>query len=126
MNGYLLDSHIFLWWSTDPTLITSAVKLAVGSGRNAVWVSAASVWELSIKQQKGKLNIVAPVEDILLSSRFSLLHISLPHITTAARLSPIHGDPFDRMLVAQAQVEKLTLITRDPDILRYNVQTLAA
>jgi PIN domain nuclease of toxin-antitoxin system len=89
-------------------------------------VSAASVWETSIKRALGKLHVEAGLETELDGDGFASLPISVHHASVAGGLPPHHGDPFDRMLVAQAQVDDLTILTRDPRILQYDVPVIAA
>ena len=89
-----------------------------------VFVSSVSVWEISIKKSVGKLKVPDNLLEELLSHRFSLLDINAEHAQLAGELPLIHKDPFDRMLVAQAKIEKLTLISVDPHIAQYEVKLL--
>lgn len=122
----LLDTHVLIWaLENNPTLSKSAEK-AIIDGGNMVFVSAASVWEIGIKMSMGKLE--APdnlIEEIRLH-RFTPLPMTFEHAKLAGSLPDIHKDPFDRMLVAQAMLEKLTLITRDRMISEYKIKTINA
>ena len=126
MNGYLLDTHVMLWWAEDPFSISDAARTAINSAHNRIYVSMATAWELAIKQRLGKLQSPMSAQQIIERGRFTPLAIGFAHVEIIKNLPLLHGDPFDRMLVAQAQEEKLVLITRDSDILRYDIQTIAA
>lgn len=122
----LLDTHALLWALVDPDRLQPDARAAIENGRNEVLVSAASLWEISIKQVSGKLQ--AP-EDVLLalgSAHIETLSISGEHAIVAGRLPPHHADPFDRMLIAQASIERLTIVTRDPIFGAYGVPVLVA
>ena len=121
----LLDTHVWLWWLADEPL-SDPVTSALGDAHTDVLVSAASVWEVSIKRALGKLNVEAGLEDELDADGFGSLPITVTHASVAGDLPPHHGDPFDRMLVAQAQLEDLTLVTRDPALQAYDVPILVA
>ena len=122
----LLDTHAMLWWLDDnPTLSTEA-RAAIGDGNNAVYVSAATAWEIAIKAALGKLDAPDNFEEALSANAFQQLPISLAHALAVGTLPAHHSDPFDRMLVAQARIEGLTLVTRDEDIIKYGVGVLEA
>ena len=121
----LLDTHILLWWlADDPTLPRWAAR-PIADPDNAVLVSAASVWEISIKQAIGRLE--AP-DDLLeaLGADFATLSMTAAHAVAAGRLPAHHADPFDRMLIAQARIEGLTLVSVDRRFGQYDVSLLAA
>ncbi len=121
----LLDTHALLWAVSMPNELPPRVRALLEAGTTQVSVSAASTWEIAIKAGIGKLVIDFPA---LLSAlgllEFSELPIGFEHTRRAGALPPIHRDPFDRMLVAQAMEDGLTLVTRDPNIGRYGVPTL--
>jgi PIN domain nuclease of toxin-antitoxin system len=120
----LLDSHILLWWlGLDSHKMSTAVRDAIAEADTAC-VSIASIWELEIKRSLGKLDL--PINDWarLPEAGLKLLEITLEDALTAAALPPIHRDPFDRMVVAQAKLRGLTLITRDARLLDYPVPSL--
>jgi PIN domain nuclease of toxin-antitoxin system len=120
----LLDTHVVLWWLTDDATLSDQVKDQLDHEPD-VYVSAATVWEVAIKQAMGKLREPADLPERIRDSGFRELPITSEHAIAAGRLPLIHRDPFDRMLVAQAQCEELTLVTKDPQILEYPVSVLA-
>ncbi|GAA1668894.1 type II toxin-antitoxin system VapC family toxin [Kribbella yunnanensis] len=121
----LLDTHVLVWWLQGSPELSEELRERIDTELE-VYVSAASVWELSIKMALGTL----PAPDDLLvwvqRSGLSELPISLEHGDVASRLPPIHRDPFDRVLIAQTLVERLTLVTRDGLIQQYDVPVLRA
>ena len=119
----LLDTHVILWWLTDDLTLSDEVKTRLDDEPD-VYVSPASLWEVTIKQSIGKLSEPIDVAEVIRDSGFRELPITFRHAIVAGRLPPIHRDPFDRMLVAQAQCEGLTLASRDPHIQRYDVALL--
>lgn len=123
----LLDTHAFLWAVGNPSNLSSRARGAIEDGNNMVFVSAATAWEISIKRRLGKLELPEGdyLEEIRLN-RFTPLDITTEHALAIEALPILHKDPFDRLLVAQAQLEKLTLITRDPKVMAYDVTTIAA
>ena len=114
----LLDTHTLIWWDDDrlPRRVTTAIQ-----GADMVFVSAATAWEMATKCALGKLVIRGTVEDVLTDYGFSPLSISVRHADAVRTLAPHHGDPFDRLLIAQAQAESLTIVTRDPVFKLYDV-----
>ena len=117
--AYLLDTNIVIWWlEKSPALPGQIYKLLRDSGTRAV-VSAVVAWEIAIKSSLGKLKVPGNLESVLTTQDFELLQISFKHAETVRHLPPLHRDPFDRMLVAQAIVEKLTLVTSDPRLADY-------
>ncbi len=121
----LLDTHVLLWWLNEEPITTEAQQ-AIASPKNAVCVSAASAWEMGIKVGLGKLQVPERLSARLGSERFTPLPVTIDHGLRVGELPMLHRDPFDRLLVAQAQLEGLTIVTRDPRIARYDVETLAA
>jgi PIN domain nuclease of toxin-antitoxin system len=113
-----------LWWLGDNKALSMKARRAIRDARNTVFVSAATAWEMSIKQALGKLQAPDDLADALAANRFHPLPITIAHATAAGRLPRHHDDPFDRMLVAQAHAEQLTLVTHDPHIGRYGVPIL--
>lgn len=122
----LLDTHVVLWWLDDPTRISEAAKEAIRAPENAAYVSAATVWEIIIKQALGKLEAPSDLAPALRDCQFSPLPVTFEHAIAVRNLPLHHRDPFDRMLIAQATVDGLTIVTRDSDILRYPVSHLLA
>ncbi len=125
MTALLLDSHVALWWLADRALAPAAAA-AIADPDRPVLVSIATAWELAIKQGLGRLDIRDDHLDVLVERGIDLLGIEPSHTRAVRHLPPHHGDPFDRMLVAQAQVERLTLVTRDNRLSQYDVKVLAA
>jgi PIN domain nuclease of toxin-antitoxin system len=121
----LLDTHTLIWWADDRPLAPAAAA-AIRSPDNAKFVSAASIWEAEIKAQLGKLELEFDLAAGSLAHGFESLPITFDYAEAAGRLPPHHGDPFDRMLVAQAQLEGLTIVSRDPVFERYAVAVLKA
>ena len=119
----LLDTHVVLWWLLDAAALDERFKARLDDEPD-VYVSAASVWEVAIKQSLGKLTAPADVGEEVVRSEFRSLAITADHALAAGRLPLLHRDPFDRILVAQAQLQNLTLVTRDPQIARYAVDLL--
>jgi PIN domain nuclease of toxin-antitoxin system len=122
----LLDTHAFLWWLSDDSALGADARQMIGEPRNQVLISAASIWEISIKQAKGMLEAPEDIEALVEDEGFTKLPISLFHGQQAGKLPEIHRDPFDRMLIAQAQAEGLELVTADGIIAQYGVRVVAA
>ena len=121
----LLDTHALLWWLADEGLTTQA-RDAIADPANLVAVSAASAWEISIKKALGKLTAPDDLERQLQAGGLTPLPITIAHGTAAGRLPRHHEDPFDRMLIAQAFAEGLTIVTRDKRFDDYGVALLSA
>jgi PIN domain nuclease of toxin-antitoxin system len=122
----LLDTHAFLWWNADDPKLGRTARAAIGDLDTTVFVSAATAWEIAFKRAKGKLDADGDVADWIDKNAFSALPIEVAHAVASAGLQPHHRDPFDRLLVAQARMEELTLVTADAQIRRYDVETLDA
>jgi len=123
--GLLVDTHVVLWWLTDDETLADDVKDRLDHEPD-VYVSAATIWEVAIKQSIGKLPGPDALPERIRDCGFSLLPISVEHAIAAGRLPLIHRDPFDRMLVAQARSEDLILVTRDENCRKYEVPVLVA
>ena len=121
----LLDTHVVLWWLADDPGLPDEIKNRLDHEPD-VRVSAATLWEIAIKQALGKITAPADLPDWIRGSGFRELPIGFAHATAAGHLPPIHKDPFDRMLVAQARCEGLTLVTRDHHCQQYDVPILQA
>ncbi len=117
----LLDSHIVLWWLDDNSLLGPRCRDLIEHADEA-FVSAVTPWELGIKRSLGKLSMPEGLSEVLEADGFNSLPITATHAELAPLLPPIHGDPFDRMLVAQAQLETLVLVTADKALARYDVE----
>lgn len=121
----LLDTHVLLWWAQDSDDLSDDLKERIDTELE-VYVSAATLWELSIKAAAGKIELPGDLADWVERSGLRALSIDTTHAVLAGLLPMIHRDPFDRMLIAQAVAEKLTLVTRDRFIHRYDVRVLEA
>ena len=121
MRGFLIDTQIVVWGALEPRRLSPEASRIVRSER--VYVSAASLWEIETKRQIGKLTLDIDLAAHLKSHEFRELPITWEHARTVAALPPIHRDPFDRILAAQALIEDLTLVTADRDLARYPVRT---
>jgi PIN domain nuclease of toxin-antitoxin system len=121
----LLDTHALLWWLADEGLVTEA-RDAIADPANLVAVSAVSAWEISIKKALGKLAAPDDLEQQVQQGGFLPLPISIAHAIAAGQLARHHEDPFDRMLIAQAFAEGLTIVTRDKRFADYGVSLMPA
>ena len=122
----LLDTHVVLWSLTEPLKLRGETREALEDAQNDVFVSAVSGWEIAVKRALGKLEAPDDLEAGIRQQGFLPLHLTFLHAEQAGALPPHHGDPFDRMLVAQAQVEGLVVVTRDARIPIYGIRTMAA
>ena len=124
----LLDTHLLLWALSQPSKLSSAIRKQIISAE--VYVSAASIWEISIKSSLRRLELsgllLEKIPEDLERHGFSALPINFRHALAVHDLPFHHSDPFDRMLIAQAQCEDLVLLTADPSIMAYDVRTLDA
>lgn len=126
MLRLLLDTCVLLWALEENPRLSKRARRLIEEPRNEVYVSAASAWEMAIKKARGKLIAPDNLTEELVKASFTELHVTIAHGEQAARLPMIHKDPFDRMLIAQAQIENLTLITTDSKIPHYEVEVLGA
>jgi len=122
----LLDTHIFLWWITDDPRLSKKARELIGDGHNTLYWSAASSWEVSIKYALGRIPLPEVPEQFLPAeiekNRIESLPIIDVHAFKAGQLPPHHRDPFDRMLIAQAQVESIAILTNDRQLNHYDVE----
>jgi PIN domain nuclease of toxin-antitoxin system len=124
----LLDTHALLWWHNEPARLSETVHHAISDFDNEVFLSVVSGWKIQIKAQLGKLRLSKPLDMILeqeqSTNAFRLLPVTMAHVF-ALDLFPLHHrDPFDRLLIAQAYQEEMTLVTHDPKLLAYAVPLL--
>jgi PIN domain nuclease of toxin-antitoxin system len=122
----LLDAHVLLWWLSGDGRLGRKARAAIVEPRNSVFVSAATAWEIATKRALGKLRAPGDIEDWLVGNNFRPLPIQVGEAVAAAELPLHHRDPFDRLLVAQAQMGGMTIVTGDENISRYDVPVLAA
>jgi len=122
----LLDTHAFLWWVAASKELSRKARSAIGSARNECYVSVASAWEIAIKVSLGKLRIEGALDrflpEQLAQNGFQALPIDLKHTARVATLPFHHRDPFDRLLVAQAIEEELSVVTADPVFAKYGAK----
>jgi PIN domain nuclease of toxin-antitoxin system len=121
----LLDTHVLLWWLEGSVRLSRQARRTI-AGSEEVWVSAASAWELGIKSALGKLRTPDDLEFQVKASRFRELPVTLAHAVAAGKLPRHHNDPLDRMLVAQAALESLTLLTVDRQLQAYGIRVILA
>ena len=121
----LLDTHILLWWLMNSPRLSTNARVAIEQAE-IVWVSAVSAWEIEAKRSRGLLRAPDDLERTLGGFDLRPLSLTISHAIAAARLPMHHRDPFDRMLVAQASLESLTLLTADPQLAAYGVPILQA
>jgi PIN domain nuclease of toxin-antitoxin system len=118
----LLDTHLLLWAAGDPDRLSAAARALIGAPENELWFSAASVWEIAIKRGLGREDFqVNPrlLRRGLLDNGYRELPVGSEHAVAIDSLPPLHKDPFDRLLVAQARVEGITLLTADASVAQY-------
>ncbi len=124
MTGLLLDTHVLLWWRGDYRRIGASVLEKITDPEISVFFSSASIWEMAIKHASGKLRMPANLLETMAERGFAELPVRSTDGLRAGALPPHHADPFDRMLIAQAQNESLTLVTSDTRIAAYDVPIL--
>lgn len=124
MTPLLLDTHALLWSVGDEDRLSPATHEMLSAGVVPAYVSAASIWEIALKRASGKLDVPDSLMEKVAEARFIELRITFEHANIAGGLPAHHGDPFDRMIVAQAQSEGLTVVTRDERIGMYDVPVL--
>ena len=124
----LLDTHTFIWWDSDPARLSSRARELLYDQENELLVSVASVWEMQIKLQLGKLQLAMALEDLVAAQQevngVEVLPVALGHVFALGSLPPHHKDPFDRLLVAQANAEDAALVSGDPVLAQYPVRLL--
>lgn len=126
MQRLLLDTHVFLWWLIDDPRLGSEARELIADPDSQVFISAATGWEIGIKRALGKLDAPRDLEREVERNGFAHLPVTFFHGEQAGALPPHHRDPFDRMLIAQAQAEGLLLLTADNHFSAYGIRALAA
>lgn len=123
---HLLDTHVWLWWYLDPERLEAKTLRLLEDGRAELFFSAASIWEIAIKYRLGKLKLDTAPEDLLpvelARDTIQILPVSMAHALRAGTLPQHHQDPFDHMLIAQAQLENMVLVTADTHFTAYKVR----
>ena len=121
----LLDTHTFLWWITDDPKLSLRVRGIISEGENEIFISAATGWEIAIKSQIGRLKLPDEPQRFILEQMkingMKSLPIEMRHALHVSTLPTYHQDPFDRILIAQAQMEDLPVLSADPEIRKYEV-----
>lgn len=124
----LLDTHTFIWWDSEPLRLSPQGLNVCQDSENILLVSVASLWEMQIKLQLGKLKLHIPLAELVSAqqqvNKIVILEVKLDHIMALAELPPHHRDPFDRLLIAQANTEKAILLSKDPIFAEYPVRVL--
>jgi PIN domain nuclease of toxin-antitoxin system len=124
----LLDTHTFLWWNLDAPRLSRTSRDVLGEGENVFLLSVASIWEIAIKHARGRLDLPKPPSEYLPERMahygYEALRVDVSHALRAGRLPRHHNDPFDRLLIAQALVEHLPVVTSDPHFERYGVEVI--
>ena len=124
----LLDTHTFIWWANEPDKLSHKVLAACENPKNTLILSVVSAWEIEIKSRLGRLSLDVQLEDLIetqqQSNDLKIMPIALRHVFALKNLPTIHNDPFDRLLIAQSNVEGVTLATRDKTISTYSVSIL--
>jgi len=121
---YLIDTHIFLWWLNGDKKINDSLQRILENPQSQIYVSVATLWEISIKHALGKLSLKTTLSEMISVSGFELLSITGVHVLELERLPLLHNDPFDRMLIAQTKAEHFIFITADAKIRRYDIRIL--
>jgi PIN domain nuclease of toxin-antitoxin system len=127
---FLIDTHCWLWWIANPERLSVRAFEIIESGENTILFSAASSWEIAVKYAIGKIDLPEPPDKFipkrLVRDGITSLPIEHSHALHTATLPRYHNDPFDRMLIAQALLEKVPIMTADPQIERYDVEIIRA
>src|SRR3990167_149253 len=121
---YLLDTHVVLWWLTEPEKIKMKARQIIQDKSNLIFVSSASLWEMAIKKSIGKLTLPQTILEIISAESFKFLPVAPEEGLGVADLPFIHADPFDRLLIIQAKLHDLILITNDLKMMEYPVVTI--
>lgn len=122
MNGYLIDTHILLWWLSDDKKLTKKNRDLIINPENNILVSSVTIWEIVIKKSLNKLSVPGNLKEILNTNDFKFLSITIEHALYLENLLPIHTDPFDRLLISQCLVEDLIFVTADKIIPQYKIK----
>lgn len=123
----LLDTHVLIWWDSNPANLSPHALAALRDPAHTKWISVVSIWEMVIKSQLGKLTLRLPLSQIVAQQQangLQILSVSLEQVLAVEGLPAVHKDPFDRLLVAQANVEAAEFVTADPIFAHYPVRVL--
>lgn len=122
--GYLMDTHIFLWFIAGDKKLPKAIRQKIEQIETPCYLSIASFWEITIKRQLGKLELKLTLKELFQyaeNNNIDIVQIAFDHLHHLSKLPHIHGDPFDRLIIAQAQSEKLKLLSIDETLRKYRV-----
>jgi PIN domain nuclease of toxin-antitoxin system len=122
--SYLLDTHILLWWLSDPKKLSTQVIDLISNPENEIFISAVSAWEIAIKKGLKKLKAPDNLKEVIDSNGFLILPIHFHHALYVEKLPNIHFDPFDRLLISQSHCEQITFITSDKIISQYKINII--
>lgn len=124
----LLDTHLFIWWDSEPEQLSSQARILCEDAENSLILSVASIWEMQIKQQLGKLRLRLPIAELVADQQrdngIEVLPVVLPHVLALEKLPLHHKDPFDRLLIAQANAENIGILSADSIFKQYEVKLL--
>ncbi len=120
-KSFLIDTHVFIWWMENNRSLPLKIKQLLQDSQKDIFLSVVSIWEMLIKQSKNHLILPKDMEKGIEESGYTILPVDLPHAVALRNLPLFHKDPFDRMLVSQAKVENLKLITADKKIWQYDL-----
>jgi PIN domain nuclease of toxin-antitoxin system len=124
----LLDTHVFLWWDSDPAKLPAGLVELLTDSENQLFLSVASAWEIQIKKQLGKLTLTVGLDELVESQQqingLQLISVELRHVLALESLPAHHKDPFDRLLIAQARAEGLSIASVDPVFSKYDVKVI--
>lgn len=125
---YLLDTHTFIWWDSEPSKLSARALALCQDRQNTLLLSVVSIWEIQIKMQLNKLRLSLPLKEIIAAQQqtngVEILPVTLDHVFALENLALHHKDPFDRLLIAQAIVENAILVSADPNLTQYPVQVI--
>lgn len=116
---YLVDTHIFIWGMENNVRLPKNIAKILKDPANSIFISVASIWEMIIKKTLGKLKVPDDIEQDIKKAGFNILPIEIGHVLKVETLPNLHHDPFDRMLISQAMVEELKLLTTDKKVKKY-------
>lgn len=125
-NAFLIDTQIFIWWMEKNKKLSKDLFNLINLPKNQIFLSIASIWEIIIKRTKKKLKLSQDIEEGIKVNNISILPVELTHVLGVEKLPLLHNDPFDRVIISQAKVENLSLITSDEKIWKYEVRVYKA
>ena len=124
MSSFLIDTHILLWWLADDAALSARARSLLMDPEHTCFISAATIWEIRIKERLKKLSVPKNFDSVVGVQGFSFLPITHIHANAVAKLPMLHRDPFDRMLLAQAACERVTVLTHDNQLKQYKISVV--